>query len=205
MARRGPGGRDRPLLPRRRVLRVDRGSPDHFVQCLIGEASVGMNRISVPSKLFEEAVVILSMDVRSVRSGTIDSLHLTSPLLVMCVGHPGPRGSTSLCLRFVHVYRVVHRFGTGSAPVAVCRAVTTQRTSGQGEARPQRATLDCRDRSRPDTMAKSCTAVSCRCDVSCPQGSRAVEGGRVSRPAATDRGAAGPPESSPDGRTTNPR
>jgi hypothetical protein len=57
------------------VLRVDRGIPDHFVQCLIGVASVGMNLISVPSQLFEEAVVVLSMDVGSVRSGTVDRFH----------------------------------------------------------------------------------------------------------------------------------
>jgi hypothetical protein len=53
-------------------LRVERGIPDHFMQCLIGVASVGMNLISVPSQLLEEAVVVLSMDVGSVRSGTVD-------------------------------------------------------------------------------------------------------------------------------------
>jgi len=33
-----------------------------------------MNLISVPSQLLEEAVVVLCMDVRSVRSGTVDGL-----------------------------------------------------------------------------------------------------------------------------------
>ena len=45
------------------MLRVNRGSPDHFVQCLIGEASVGMNCIGVPSQCLEEALVVLRMDV----------------------------------------------------------------------------------------------------------------------------------------------
>jgi hypothetical protein len=38
------------------VLRVDLGILDHLVECLIGEGSVGMNLVSVPSQLFEEAV-----------------------------------------------------------------------------------------------------------------------------------------------------
>ena len=42
------------------MLRVDWGIPNHFVQCLIGEASVGMDLIRVPSQLLEEAVVVLS-------------------------------------------------------------------------------------------------------------------------------------------------
>jgi hypothetical protein len=74
------------------VLRVDRGTPDHFVQCLIGEASVGMDLISVPSQLVEEAVVVTGMDVRGVRSGTVDSFHPDIPLLVMGVGRPRPTG-----------------------------------------------------------------------------------------------------------------
>src|SRR5450759_3414734 len=68
--------------------------PDHCGECLNGVASVGMNLISVPSQLLEEAVVVLCMDVRGVRSGTVDGLHVGSPLLVMRVSPPKANRST---------------------------------------------------------------------------------------------------------------
>jgi hypothetical protein len=63
-----------------------------------------MNLISVPSQLFEEAVVVLSMDVRSVRSGTVDGLHddVSSP--PSACRPPKANRPTSLCLRFADVY-----------------------------------------------------------------------------------------------------
>jgi hypothetical protein len=85
------------------VLRVELCIPDHFVQGLIGVASVGMNRIGVPSQLYEETVVVLGMDVRSVGSGTVDGLHLDIASS-RDAGRPQEANRlTSLCLRFADV------------------------------------------------------------------------------------------------------